>query len=72
MRQHTDFGVADPVADPSPSLDGTPSGPGCGADSKPFAGLINVFEVILGLMSYFASAYVVNRQKVQQHTIFHT
>ena len=49
------------MPDPSPSLDGTPSDPGCGADNKPFTGLFNVSEVTLGLMSYFASEYVVNR-----------
>ena len=56
--KHTDFGVPD--GPDSPSLDGTPSDPGCGADNKPFAGLLNVFEVILGLMLYFASEYAVN------------
>ena len=47
--------MPDPVPDPSPSLDRTTSDPECGADNKPFAGLLCVFEVILGLMSYFVS-----------------
>jgi hypothetical protein len=69
--KHTDFGLVDPVAD-SPSLDGIASEPGCGADNKPFAGLLNVVFVVLGFMSYFASECVVNRYQLQQHMTLHT